>query len=77
LTPFIHWLPLSWQRRLVRNFTVRGVFSRPSQEWVDEFLDATHMLRRDEMRRLFPDGEVIAERFLGFAKSIVVVRLPM
>jgi SAM-dependent methyltransferase len=24
IAPFIHWLPRAWQRRLMRNFTVRG-----------------------------------------------------
>src|SRR5882757_7872715 len=38
IAPFIHWLPREWQRRLIRNFTVRGWLDRPDARAVDEFL---------------------------------------
>src|ERR1035441_4234454 len=35
-TPLIHFLPLSWQRKLLRNFTLWGLINRPSLEQCDQ-----------------------------------------
>ncbi len=74
LAPFVHWLPLAWQRRLVRNFTGWGLLTRPSPERVERVLAQTRMLGLAEMRALFPDCEIRRERFLGLTKSYVAVR---
>jgi hypothetical protein len=75
ITPFLHYLPLAWQRRLLRNFSVWGLIARPSREAVDDFLRQTRLLGYREMRELFPDCEIRRERFLGLTKSYVAVRL--
>jgi len=75
MTPFLHYLPLAWRRRLVRNFSLWGLITRPSQERVDGFLRQTRLLGYQEMRELFPDCEIRRERFLGLTKSYVAVRL--
>ena len=72
-TPFIHRLPRETQRRLVRNFTVRGWIERPDQEAVDGLLNV-RLLTRREMESLFPDCELIEEKFLGMTKSYIAVR---
>ena len=76
LALFVHWLPLRWQRRLVRNFTGWGLLTRPSQERVDRFLTETRLLGSAEMEALFPDCEIRRERFLGLTKAYVAVRSP-
>jgi hypothetical protein len=76
LTPFVHYLPRSWQRRLLRNFTVWGWITRPSPEAVEGFLRELRPLGYREMRELFPDCEVRRERFLGLTKAYVAVRRP-
>ncbi len=73
---FVHWLPLRWQRRLVRNFTGWGLLTRPSRERVDRFLAETRLLGAAEMQALFPDCEIRRERFLGLTKAYVAVRRP-
>ena len=75
LAPFIHFLPLSWQRRLVRNFTLWGWATRPSQASVDRMLGGLHLLDGATFRDLFPDCEIRRERFLGFTKAFVAVRI--
>jgi hypothetical protein len=75
MTPFLHYLPLTWQRRLLRHFSVWGLIARPSQRAVDDFLSQTRLLGYGEMRELFPDCEIRRERFLGLTKSYVAVRL--
>jgi len=75
LAPFIHFLPLSWQRRLVRNFTLWGWITRPSQASVDRMLGELRLLDYAIFRDLFPDCEIRRERFLGFTKAFVAVRI--
>ncbi len=74
IAPFVHWLPLAWQRRLIRNFTVRGWLERPGPREVDEFLAEVRLLTFAEMQSLFPDCRIIRERFLGLTKSYIAVR---
>jgi len=75
LAPFIHFLPLSWQRRLVRNFSLWGWLTRPSQASVDRMLGGLRLLDYATFRALFPDCEIRRERFLGFTKAFVAVRI--
>jgi hypothetical protein len=74
MTPFIHFLPKQWQRHLLRNFTVWGLITRPSQEFVDQFLDEVRLLTLKEMQTLFPDCIILKERFLLFTKAYITVR---
>jgi hypothetical protein len=75
LAPFIHFLPLSWQRRLVRNFTLWGWITRPSRASVDRMLGELHLLDYATFRELFSDCEIRRERFFGFTKAFVAVRI--
>jgi hypothetical protein len=74
LAPFIHWLPMSWQRRLIRNLTPWGWFTRPSSSAVDTFVAEVRLLTRPEMEMLFPDCEILEERIMGMIKSYIAVR---
>lgn len=58
LTPFIHWVPRRLQVRLLRNLTVWGVFTRPSDEQCELFLREIRLLDELELRRLFPDAQI-------------------
>lgn len=72
---FIHWLPKSWQRKLIRWFTPWGLIDRPSQEKIDALVAEIDLLTVREMRELFPDATILKERFFGLTKSIIAVRL--
>jgi len=74
LTPFIHFLPPRWQRRLARNFSVWGWLTRPSPDAVERMLAELNLLDAETLRGLFPGCELQRERFLGFTKAFVVVR---
>jgi SAM-dependent methyltransferase len=62
LLPFAHWLP-EGARRSYWRLGVAG-------EWEPEL----RLLRRGELARLFPGGEVLAERAGPLAKSWISVR---
>ena len=66
---------LSWQRRLVRNFTLWGWITRPSQASVDRMLGELRLLDFATFRALFPDCEIRRERFMGVTKAFVAVRI--
>lgn len=74
LTPFVHWLPDGVKRRLYRNFTVWGLVNRPSRDEVDDLVAEIQLLTRADMERLFPDCELIVERWLGMPKSYIAYR---
>ena len=70
----IHFLPRGWQRRLLRNFTVWGLLTRPSPARVDEIVREIRLVSYREMEELFPDCEIRRERFLLLTKSYTAVR---
>jgi SAM-dependent methyltransferase len=59
LLPFVHYLPRSLGRRLWS----LGVSDDP--------FDDTRLLTAHELRRLFPDAEIVRERFGPLTKSLV------
>lgn len=74
LTPFVHWLPKAARRRIVRNLTVWGLITRPTEEQVEARLEEIRLLGRAEFAAMFPDCEIRRERFLGMTKSYLAVR---
>jgi len=74
ITPFIHWLPRRIQRLLLRNFTVWGLVTRPTGQYCESFINEVRLLDGSDLQRLFPDAEILHERFLGLSKSIMAVK---
>jgi hypothetical protein len=74
VAPFVHYWPKSVQKRLLRWFTIWGLVARPSREQVSAFLSEVRLLSEEEMRRLFPDATIHAERFLGLKKSFIAYK---
>jgi hypothetical protein len=74
VTPFVHWLPTSLQRRLGPRATLWGWFTGATRQQYEQQLDELRLLGPREMRALFPDSNFVSERFMGMVKSIVAVR---
>jgi Methyltransferase domain len=75
LTPLIHYLSRSFQKKIVRWCTVWGWIERPNPEQINERVETTRLLRKSEMRQLFPDCEIITERMLWIIpKSYIAIR---
>lgn len=64
--PFTHWLPRRAQRRLVRVTDTYWVKYCGVVDWL--------LLGVAEMRELFPDAEVVVERWSGLPKSVIAYR---
>jgi hypothetical protein len=71
---FIHWLPTTLKRHLIRRGSVWGWMEKPDQKTIDERLRDIRLLTLKDMRRLFPDAEIVRERFLVFTKSIIAMK---
>jgi len=72
--PFFHWLPESFRLRILMARDC-GFYKR--SETVDEAMrtiqDAT-LLDKRMFTALFPDAEIISERYFGFTKSLMAAR---
>ncbi|MEM9481101.1 MAG: methyltransferase domain-containing protein [Verrucomicrobiota bacterium] len=75
-TPFIHWIPKSIRPRFVRWFTFWGWSSRPSKAQIQDQVEELRLLSYREMKDLFPDCEILRERFMGMTKSYIATRQP-
>ncbi|MCT7958178.1 class I SAM-dependent methyltransferase [Laspinema palackyanum] len=73
LTPFIHWLPKSIQHKVVRNFTVWGLVTRPTAEYCKNMVSELRLLTQKEMAILFPDSNLEIEQSLGLEKSLLAI----
>lgn len=73
LTPLVHFLPKRIRRHMLRNFTVWGLLTRPSPEYVQDFVDSTRLLTARELSEMFPCSELHRERVAGLTKSLMVV----
>lgn len=74
ITPLVHYLPKLVQRRLLRNFTIWGLITRPTIQQCENFLQEVHLLGKRELKQLFPDAEIWHERVLGLTKSLIAVK---
>lgn len=77
-TPFIHWLPRSWQAAVLKRFSVWKMLTNYDAAqrdfYVNHYLGSIRLLCASDLRALFPDAVVARERFLGWTKSLVVWR---
>lgn len=75
LTPFIHYFPQSFQKAILRRFTLWGLLERPDRDRVNMMVSTTRLLRKSEMRQLFPDCQIITEHMLSIIpKSYIAFR---
>ncbi len=78
LTPFVHWLPRAWQRRIVPRFTLWAWLARPAPDrrdfYLKHYLNEVRLLDAAQMAALFPGAVILRERFLGWTKSLVAMK---
>ena len=75
LTPFVHWLPRRWQRAFIPRCNVWSLLVRVTPDrrrfYIDHYLSDVRLLSAGELQELFPEAQVIRERFTGITKSLV------
>jgi hypothetical protein len=74
VTLFLHWLPKTRQKQIMRRLSLAGTIGKLPQPVMERFLDDLRLLDAGEMRRLFPGATIEIERFCGLEKSILALR---
>jgi ubiquinone/menaquinone biosynthesis C-methylase UbiE len=74
ITLFVHFLPWSLARKLIRVFSFRGLVRSGDNVNLKELADGLRFLSLRELKELFPDAEIVREKWLGFTKSFIAVR---
>ena len=75
MAPFLHWLPRSIQRKIIRPLTPWGWLSKPPPEHVEFMVSTTRLLSYRELKLWFPDCTIIVEKMLWLIpKSYIAVR---
>jgi hypothetical protein len=71
---FIHWLPEQIRYRLAKRFALGFANAKETVDAAMERVQSARLIDSGQMRALFPDAEIIPERFCGLAKSWIAVR---
>jgi hypothetical protein len=74
LFPGFQFLPLAARIWLLRHRALGSYRRAESHEQARQWAAEIRLLKRSELRALFPDGAILRERFLGATKSLMAIR---
>lgn len=75
MTPFVHYLPRSMRKSILRWGTLWGWIERPDGDKINAMMETIRLLRKSEFCELFPDCEIVTERLLWIIpKSYIAIR---
>lgn len=73
LFPFFHWMP-KWVRvKLVQNFDLGWFMKQKFIEDAEKLVNPIRILKKRELKELFPNSQIIPERFWFITKSYFVI----
>lgn len=70
----VHWLPLRIRRLVMPWLSFRGWFRSGDDVKIADLIQEIRLLDTREMKRLFPDCEIVREKIFGLTKSLIAVR---
>jgi hypothetical protein len=74
MTPLFHWLPRPVRVSMVQRFALGNWRKEPTVDGAARMVDSVRLLDRKMIATLFPDAEILPERYGPFVKSYVAVR---
>lgn len=74
LFPFFQFLPLKLQTELVVNFNLGWYNKVPDREKAVQICRSVRLLKKSELKRLFPEASFYEEKFFGVVKSFIVLK---
>jgi hypothetical protein len=72
--PLFHWMPESLRYRILLKRTCGFWKQRLDVGAATTAVQSALLLDKQQMQFLFPDAQIIAERFLGLTKSLIAIR---
>jgi hypothetical protein len=76
-TLFLHWFPRLLERYFVlRYLTLWGLMHKPDRATAKLAARDARLLTKRELKRLFPEAEIVTERFLLLPKSFIAMQRP-
>jgi len=73
LFPFFQMLPLSVRMLLVRHFRLGWFAKQADAQAARDLIASVHLLKRKEIRKMFPDSLLVRERLWGLTKSFMII----
>ena len=73
LFPFFHWLPRVSRIWLIQHFKLGWYEKTPNYSVAAEKIDEINLLKYREVIELFPEAEIVKEKFLGLTKSYLII----
>jgi len=74
ISPFIHFLPRAWARKLLPWLSLRAWMRHGDNRDLNELAGELRLLDYGELKALFPDAEIHREKWLGLTKSFIAIR---
>jgi hypothetical protein len=74
VAPFIHYLPVNLQMKLIRHFTPWGLITKPDRKRVEQTVASIQLLTCSQMKNLFADARILRERLCGLSKSLIAIK---
>ena len=73
--PMFQFLPFFLQVYLVRHLQLGWFPKMPERTKAEEVVRGIHLLSKKDLRMLFPDGNVVEEKFAGLVKSLLAYKV--
>lgn len=73
LFPFFHWLPKYLRIFLIQHFSLGWYNKASSEQEAIDYVSEIRLLKKSELRSLFPDALIYSERFFGVTKSYIAI----
>ena len=71
LFPFYHWLPKSIRVFLLQHFNL-GWYTKCNKSEARKFVNSIRILKKKELREMFPSSKIITERWMFLPKSYLI-----
>lgn len=72
LFPFFQFLPFNIKIWLLTHFCLGRYSKAPNKKTALKIIHSIRLLSEEELKELFPDGEILKEKILGLTKSFIV-----
>jgi hypothetical protein len=75
LLPGFQFVPRPVKVAMIRRMQVGQIERMPDRAVARDYVESLTLLTERDLKRLFPDGEILREKFAGLVKSLAVYRL--